>query len=78
MAKAVTNGMTRQEALAVIAARTAARLRNSDLEDNTGFAENEITPELHAALEGAVDTFVRLLRTLGGLPETQPVRVAVP
>lgn len=61
--------MTRDQAIAHIAARTAARLRSDDLEETTGFAEDEVSPEMAKALNGAVNSFVRLLRTVGGLPE---------
>lgn len=61
--------VTRDQAFRHIAARTAIRLRSEDLEETTGFYGDEVDPELEKALESAVDTFVRLLRVMGGLPE---------
>lgn len=66
--------MTKDDALALVAARIVANLGTSTVEELTGFAEEDLTPEDARSLDAAVTAAARMLRALGHLPGPRRLR----
>lgn len=58
--------MTSDQAMRLVAVRAAARLRHADLEENTGFIEQEVSPDMGRTLDEATGALIRMLEILAG------------